>query len=45
MMYATYKENNNQCILTMAEQPIPVFLPVVAALEKDGPFTKAVSQQ
>jgi len=42
---ATYKESNNQCRLTIAKEPLPVFLPASVGLSKSGIYTKAINEQ
>ena len=45
LINAAYKENGKKCKLTLAKEPISVFLPVVYGLTKNGPYTEAFDEQ
>ena len=45
LINSAYKENGNKCKLTLAKEPISVFMPVVYGLTKNGPYTKAFDEQ
>ena len=42
---AAYKQNGKKCQLTLAKEPISVFLPTCNPLVKNGPYTTAINEQ
>ena len=42
---SAYRESGNVCKLTLAKEPLPMFIPSCAGLSKSGPYTKAIDQQ
>ena len=42
---SAYRESGNVCKLTLAKEPLPMFIKSCAGLSKSGPYTKAIDQQ
>ena len=42
---AAFKANGNKCVITLAKNPVSMFLPTSNPLAKNGPYTKAINEQ
>lgn len=45
LINSTYYDNDKRCVLTVSKEPVTMFALVVFGLAKNGPFTKAISEQ